>query len=77
MTEITENSACLCFRSQSIANVTLHVLSTPTKISLQNKYTEVDLNICFGVTIRPIHSSDKVGEYFPKLIFTHPFIGDI
>ncbi|XP_015670666.1 integrin alpha-2 [Protobothrops mucrosquamatus] len=46
--------------SQSIANVTLHALSTPTKISLQNKNTEVDLNICFGVTFRPIHRSDKV-----------------
>uniref|UniRef100_A0A670YUF0 Integrin subunit alpha 2 n=1 Tax=Pseudonaja textilis TaxID=8673 RepID=A0A670YUF0_PSETE len=46
--------------SQSIANVTVHVLSTPTKISLQNKSTEIDLNICFGVTYRPIHTSDKV-----------------
>uniref|UniRef100_A0A8C6VFZ3 VWFA domain-containing protein n=1 Tax=Naja naja TaxID=35670 RepID=A0A8C6VFZ3_NAJNA len=46
--------------SQSIANVTVHVLSTPMKISLQNKSTEIDLNICFGVTYRPIHTSDKV-----------------
>ncbi|KAG8131116.1 hypothetical protein E2320_017684 [Naja naja] len=44
----------------SIANVTVHVLSTPMKISLQNKSTEIDLNICFGVTYRPIHTSDKV-----------------
>uniref|UniRef100_A0A670YWS5 Integrin subunit alpha 2 n=1 Tax=Pseudonaja textilis TaxID=8673 RepID=A0A670YWS5_PSETE len=43
--------------SQSIANVTVHVLSTPTKISLQNKSTEIDLNICFGVTYRPIHTN--------------------
>ncbi|XP_034296748.1 integrin alpha-2 [Pantherophis guttatus] len=46
--------------SQSIANVTVHVLSTPTKISLQYKNTEIDLNVCFGVTFRPIHTNDKV-----------------
>ncbi|XP_025023432.1 integrin alpha-2 isoform X1 [Python bivittatus] len=46
--------------SQSIANVTVHVLSTPPKISLQNKNTEIKLNICFTATFRPIHKRDQV-----------------
>ncbi|XP_063151748.1 integrin alpha-2 [Candoia aspera] len=46
--------------SQSIANVTIHVSSTPTTISIQNKNTEIDLNICFSATFRPIHRSEQV-----------------
>lgn len=46
--------------SQSIADVSVHISSTPKKISLLNKNTEVVLQICFSATFRPNNSSNQV-----------------
>ncbi|XP_048358571.1 integrin alpha-2 [Sphaerodactylus townsendi] len=47
--------------SQSIADVSIHASSTPKKISLLNKNTEIVLNICFSATFRPASTSNQVG----------------
>ncbi|XP_061473715.1 integrin alpha-2 isoform X2 [Rhineura floridana] len=46
--------------SQSIADVSIHMSSTPKKISLLNKNTEVVLHICFSATFRPARRSNQV-----------------
>uniref|UniRef100_A0ABM5FTY2 Integrin alpha-2 isoform X1 n=1 Tax=Pogona vitticeps TaxID=103695 RepID=A0ABM5FTY2_9SAUR len=47
--------------SQSIADLSINVSSTPKKISLLNKNTEVVLHLCFTATFRPPKGSDQVG----------------
>lgn len=51
-------------RSQSVADVSVHISSTPDKISLQNKNTEINLQICFSATFRPTSKNNQVGKYF-------------
>nr|XP_008101009.1 PREDICTED: integrin alpha-2 [Anolis carolinensis] len=46
--------------SQSIAKVSMHISSTPKKISLLNKNTEVILQICFTATFRPANGNNQV-----------------
>ncbi|XP_042307703.1 integrin alpha-2 isoform X4 [Sceloporus undulatus] len=46
--------------SQSIAVVSMHVSSTPKKLNLLSKNTEVILQICFTGTFRPTHGNNQV-----------------
>ncbi|KAH0627930.1 hypothetical protein JD844_008514, partial [Phrynosoma platyrhinos] len=46
--------------SQSIAKVSMHVSSTPKKINLLSKNTDVILQICFTGTFRPTHGNNQV-----------------
>lgn len=71
--KFTGKCACLYFRSQSIAAVSIHVSATPKKISLLNRNTEVVLHICFSATFRPAHRTNQVGKYFYSLVL-HDYI---
>ncbi|XP_062984155.1 integrin alpha-2 isoform X2 [Elgaria multicarinata webbii] len=57
---VGSNGKVIQLWSQSIAIVSIHVSSTPSKISLLNKNTKVDLRVCFSATFRPTHGSNQV-----------------
>ncbi|XP_044302207.1 integrin alpha-2 isoform X1 [Varanus komodoensis] len=57
---VGSNGKVIQFWSQAIATVSIHVSSTPKKISLLNKNTEVVLQVCFSATFRPTHRNNQV-----------------
>ncbi|KAJ7334994.1 hypothetical protein JRQ81_012935 [Phrynocephalus forsythii] len=57
---VGSNGKVIQLWSQSIADVSIHVSSTPKKISLINKNTEVVLHLCFMANVRPPHGSNQV-----------------
>uniref|UniRef100_A0A8D0DZM6 Integrin alpha-2 n=1 Tax=Salvator merianae TaxID=96440 RepID=A0A8D0DZM6_SALMN len=46
--------------SQGIADVSIHISSTPKKINLLNKNTEVVLHLCLSANFRPAHTNSQV-----------------